>query len=90
MITSAEDLFREMNWTTEPTSATKEVQRTLMLDLKPEEQQIVDALSKVESIQLNILAVQLNMPVSRLSGTLFELELNGIVRCKPGGMYSVV
>jgi DNA processing protein len=79
-----------MNWTTEPTSATKEVQRTLMLDLKPEEQQIVDALSKVESIQLNILAVQLNMPVSRLSGALFELELNGIVRCKPGGMYSVV
>jgi DNA processing protein len=91
LITSAEDVFREMNWKnllkTPPKQA---IQRTILLDLNPEEQNVVDILSKAESMQLNILAIELNLPISKLSLVLFELELKGIIRCKPGGMYSLL
>jgi DNA processing protein len=89
LITSAADIFEEMNWTAKSENAKKEVQRTILLDLKPDEQQIVDLLAKAENMQLNVLAIELNWPVSKLSSTLFELEMNGTVRCKPGGMYSL-
>ena len=41
-------------------------------------------------VQLNTLCIELNMPVSQLSPLLFELEMKGIVRCMPGGMYRLL
>jgi len=88
LVTSAQDIFREMNWSDSPeTGRTQAVQRTLFPELDPEEQKVVDVLSKAGSMQLNLLAIELDLPVSRLSVLLFELEMNGMVRCKPGGMY---
>jgi len=79
-----------MNWCDSPeTGRAQAVQRTLFPDLNPEEQKVVDILSKAGSMQLNLLAIELDLPVSRLSVLLFELEMNGMVRCKPGGMYSL-
>jgi len=91
LITSAQDIFREMNWS-DPPEATRPqaVQRTLFPELNPEEQRVMDILSKAQSMQLNLLAIELDLPVNRLSVILFELEMNGLVRCKPGGMYSLV
>jgi DNA processing protein len=90
LITSAQDIFHEMNWSDPPeTGRVQAVQRILFPELNPEEQKVMDILSKAGSIQLNLLAIELDLPVSRLSVVLFELEMNGLVRCKPGGMYSL-
>jgi len=90
LITSAQDIFREMNWSDPPEVGQKQaVQRILFPELNPEEQSVVDILAKAGSMQLNLLAIELDLPVSRLSVILFELEMNGLVRCKPGGMYSL-
>ena len=90
LITSAQDIFSEMNWCDSPeTGRAQAVQRTLFPDLNPEEQKVVDILLKAGSMQLNLLAIELDLPVSRLSVLLFELEMSGMVRCKPGGMYSL-
>jgi len=90
LVTSAQDIFREMNWSDPPEPVRLQaVQRTLFPELNPEEQKVVDILSKAGSMQLNLLAIELDLPVSRLSVVLFELEMNGLVRCKPGGMYSL-
>jgi DNA processing protein len=91
LVTSAEDIFREMNWSDPPEPVrTQAVQRILFPELNPEEQRVMDILSKAGSMQLNLLAIELDLPVSRLSVILFELEMNGLVRCKPGGMYSLL
>lgn len=91
LITSADDIFREMNWCNSPEPAkTQAVQRILFPELSAEEQKLMEALSKAGSMQLNLLAIELDLPVSRLSVILFELEMNGLVRCKPGGMYSLL
>jgi len=88
LVTSAQDIFLEMNWCNPPeTAQTKTVQKILFPELNPEEQKVVDILSKAGSMQLNLLAIELDLPVSRLSVILFDLEMNGLVRCKPGGIY---
>ena len=90
LVTSADDIFREMNWSDPPESVRMQaVQRILFPELNPEEQRVMDILSKAGSIQMNLLAIELDLSVSRLSVILFELEMNGLVRCKPGGMYSL-
>jgi DNA processing protein len=91
LITSAEDIFREMNWSNQPKVCKSQgIQQNLFPELNPEEQSVVAILSKAGNIQLNLLAIELNIPVSRLSVLLFEMEMNGIIRCKPGGMYSLL
>ncbi|GHU62610.1 DNA processing protein DprA [Bacteroidia bacterium] len=90
LITSAEDIFKEMNWINPEKKQPQAIQRTILLDLNPDEQIVVDALSKNENMQLNMISIRLNMPVSKLSAILFELEMNGFVRCKPGGIYELV
>jgi DNA processing protein len=90
LITSAQDIFQEMNWSDPPeTGRIHAVQRILFPELNPDEQKVMDVLSKAGSMQLNLLAIELDLPVSRLSVILFELEMNGMLRCKPGGMYSL-
>ena len=91
LVTSADDIFREMNWNNPPEPVRiQAVQRNLFPELNPEEQGVVDILSKAGNMQLNLLAIELDLPVSRLSVVLFDLEMNGLVRCKPGGMYSLL
>jgi len=91
LVTSADDIFREMNWSDLPKSErTPTIQRILFPELDPEEQKVMEVLSKAGSMQLNLLAIELDLPVSRLSVILFELEMKGLVRCKPGGMYSLL
>jgi DNA processing protein len=91
LVTSARDIFREMNWDIQtPTVVRQTVQRNLFADLTQEEKTVTDLLSKAENMQLNVLAIELNWPISKLSGILFELEMKGIVRCKPGGIYTLV
>jgi len=90
LVTSADDVFREMNWSDPPEPVRKQtIQRVLFPELNPEEQRVIEVLSKAGSMQLNLLAIELDLPVSRLSVILFDLEMNGMIRCKPGGMYSL-
>jgi DNA processing protein len=90
LITSAEDLINEMNWgETQKKPEPKTVLRNIFENLNEDETRIAQLLSKTTAMQLNLLAIELDMPVSRLSNMLFELEMKGVVRCKPGGMYSV-
>ena len=88
LVTSAEDIFREMNWCNPPEPVRPQaIQRALFPELNPEEQKVMEILSKAGSMQLNLLAIELDLPVSQLSVLLFELEMKGMLRCKPGGMY---
>ena len=91
LVTSAADIFQEMNWHNPPEAGKiQAIQRVLFPELNPEEQKVMEILSKVGSMQLNLLAIELDLPVNRLSVILFELEMNGLIRCKAGGMYSLL
>ncbi|MDR0769560.1 MAG: DNA-processing protein DprA [Dysgonamonadaceae bacterium] len=91
LVTSALDVFSEMNWDVQPKAAAgQSVQRNLFIELNPDEKMVTNLLSKAKNIQLNILTIELNWPVSKLSNVLFELEMKGMICCKPGGLYALI
>ncbi len=90
LITCAEDLANAMGWESEPQrkkSLSDGIQQELFPTLSEEEQRIVHALQHVDSRQINVLSVETNIPIGRLTSLLFTLEMQGIVRMLNGGMY---
>jgi len=90
LITCADDIFREMCWNKGEGHKPQMVQRSIFIDLTPDEQSVVDLLSKAENMQLNMLGIELNLPVAKLAALLFELEMKGAIRCMPGGLYRLI
>lgn len=91
LLLSAEDLVKAMGWNSASHSVKVEsVQRSLFLDLSVEEQKIVDLLEKQGDLQINALVVGTDIPVHKMSGLLFELEMKGVIRVLAGGMYQLL
>ena len=52
---------------------------------------MVDLLRKrPDGLQINTLVVNTNIPVNRMSGLLFELEMKGVLRALAGGIYRLL
>ena len=91
LIESAEDIIQFMNWEKQETKNPGSIQTTLFLDLTEEEQSIVTMLRQFsDGLQLNELAIKLEIPISRISSMLLEMEFKGVVRCLPGNLYRIV
>lgn len=89
LITSAADLAKALNWAVKEESA-KPVQRELFPELTDEQRRICQHLQGSEGVALNRLAIDLNIPVQQLTASLFDLEMSGVVRLLPGGLYRLV
>ena len=90
LITCAEDFVKAMGWETEcklRKQMNEGLQQELFPDLTKEEQRIVKALAGTDSKQMNILAVDTALPISKLTSLLFGLEMKGVVRLLSGGCY---
>lgn len=90
LITSAQDLVEMMGWETEAerrSALARGIQPELFPELSPEEQQVAQALQGSDKCHLNQLSLHTDLPISCLSGILFGLEMKGIVKMLPGGMY---
>lgn len=90
LYSSAEDFIHDMGWSTqqEKTEALKKgIQTELFPNLKPEEQAIIDQLKDNDGKQINQIAQAVGQPVQDVSGTLFSLEMQGLVKPLPGGIY---
>jgi DNA processing protein len=93
LITCAEDFVKAMGWETEVQihqQLSQGLQQELFPDLSEEEQRIVNALTGTDSKQINILAVDTNIPIGKLTSLLFNLEMKGVVRLLSGGCYRLV
>ena len=90
LITCAEDFVQAMGWEKEVQihqQLSQGLQQELFPDLTEEEQRIVKALTGADSKQINVLAIDTVIPISRLTSLLFNLEMKGIVRLLSGGCY---
>lgn len=91
LLLSAEDLVKAMNWSPAKESAKPEViQRNLFPQLSEEEERIVHILTRLGDLHINTLVVETNIPINRLTGLLFELELKGVVKALVGGVYHLL
>lgn len=93
LITCAADFTHAMGWDDDArlnTAKQKGIERQLFPDLSPQEQRVVDALNKTNDLQINMLAVQANIPIQQLTALLFTLEMKGVLRMMAGGVYHLM
>lgn len=91
LILSAEDFVNAMGWNLSSTPSSKTIQRELFPDLNEEEKNIVQVLQRnPDGMQINILVVETNIHINRMSALLFELEMKGVVRALAGGVYRLL
>lgn len=89
LLQDPEGLYNQMGWTKDNKS-NKPIQRELFVSLTEDEERIFKVLNNGESKQVNMISLELNVPVADLFFTLLELEMKGIVKALPGGMYRLV
>ena len=93
LITSAADFVKDMGWQDDATlmrAKQQGIERSLFPELSPEEQLIVDILSKTNDLQINLISVKTNIDISRLTSLLFTMEMKGIIKTLAGGMYHLL
>lgn len=87
LLTSAADLIYLLNWELEQTKPV--VQKQLFVDLNAEERVVFSFLEKGKE-QLDIISLQCNLPIFKLTSILFNMEMKGVVRPLPGKQYELI
>jgi DNA processing protein len=89
LMTSAADLVYILNWELE-TKETRPVQKQLFVDLDYDEQKVYDYLQKNGKQLLDIIALECDFQIFRISTLLLNMELKGVVRPLPGKLFEAV
>ena len=93
LISNADDFVKSMNWDDDVKLQLAQqvgIERQLFPDLSTEERQVVSALKKHNDLQINMLSVQADIPIAHLTAILFSLEMKGVLKALPGGMYHLL
>lgn len=89
LLTSAADLVYILNWEL-PKRNLKPVQKQLFIALEPDEEKIYDYLIAVGKQVLDVIALECGFPIFKISSTLLNMELKGVVRPLPGKMFEAI
>lgn len=87
LITSVEDLYKGMNWNL---PGKKSNYRQQTLPISADEEKILKFIMEHKECGLDFICESLNLSISKVSALLFQLELNGLVRCLPGKRYCLI
>ncbi|WP_343584605.1 DNA-processing protein DprA [Flavobacterium sp.] len=88
VLTSAADLIYMLNWDIKENP--KSIQKQLFVELEADEQKIYDFLQKAGKELLDIIAIECEIPIFKLSGILINMELKGVIRPLPGKLFEVI
>jgi DNA processing protein len=89
LMTSAADLVYILNWELE-TKTTKPVQKQLFVSLDGDEKKIYDYLQQNGKQILDIVALECDFPIFRISSILLNMELKGVIRPLPGKLFEAI
>ncbi|MDD2475472.1 MAG: DNA-processing protein DprA [Dysgonamonadaceae bacterium] len=88
LMQDVKDFVNHMGW--DESAKPQPKQKELFLQLTETEERVFNALNDNNSIHVNMLAIDLNIPVSELFFTLLELEMKNVVKPLPGGVYKLL
>ena len=88
LLTSAADIVYILNWDIEEKSKT--IQKQLFVTLENDEQKIYDYLMKSGKEILDIIALECDFPIYKISGMLLNMELKGVIRPLPGKLFEAI
>lgn len=87
LLLNAQDFVQAMNWESRRPTA---VQRSLFVELTPDEERIVNVLKKHDALHVNQLLAQCGLPIQQLHALLLELELKGVIKALVGSQYHLL
>lgn len=87
LISSAKDLVMSLCWDADAKMISSQ-QASLPFADKPDHP-VIRLLKEKGEFHVNQLATEMNLPIHKLTPTLFELELEGHIRALPGGIYKL-
>lgn len=88
LIETADDVEFLLGW--EPANIQKPPKQIVLFsELTDDEQKIVDYLKTVPQESIDLICIKTQMPVSKVSSLLLNLEFAGVVKSKPGKIYSL-
>lgn len=88
LVESARDIEYIMGWS--GSDYQKPKQRKLFLELSPEEEIIVEALRERGTMAIDDLILKTKMGSTKMASSLLNLEFEGVIRCMPGKVYSLI
>lgn len=88
LITSAADLIYQLNW--QPEEIFKPVQKQLFVELTDEERIVWRLLSDRGKEELDLIALNCNLPTYKTASLLLNMELKGVVRPLPGKLFELI
>ncbi len=90
LLLSSEYFFHQMGWEKESSQKKKSPkQQNLFITFTNKEQVIIDILNKKDSIHIDQLSRELNIPAYTLFSTLLELEMKGAIKNLPGNLFAL-
>ncbi len=85
LLQSPDNFLTMMNWKMEV--GKKDIQKTLFPNLSETQTKITDILSSDRAIQIDVISIKTELPISQLNAELFYLEMNGVIQSLPGKKY---
>ncbi len=91
LLEKVEDIEYLLGWEPESEINKKEIQRNLFVELDDEEKYIVDILkASSKELPIDTICLKAQMPTSKVSPILLELEFKGILKTLPGKTYKLI
>ncbi|MDF0714727.1 DNA-processing protein DprA [Muricauda sp. 334s03] len=90
LLTSAAELIYLLGWEIEEEKKEKMVQKQLFVELDETEQSIYSYLQLNGKQLLDTVALECNLPIFKVSSTLLNMEMKGVIRPLPGKMFEAV
>ncbi len=89
MLTTALDVPYILNWKLEDDKKPV-IQKQLFVELDETEKVIYNYLKENDKQQLDIIAINCNMPIFKIASVLLTMELKGVIRPLPGKLFEVI
>lgn len=89
LLNSAADLIYILNWDLADKKV-KPIQKQLFVSLTDEEQKIYDYLQNKEQEFMDVIALDCDFPIFKISSLLLNMELKGVIRPLPGKLFEAV
>ncbi|MBU2948206.1 DNA-processing protein DprA [Zobellia uliginosa] len=89
MLTSAADLIYLLGWDINK-KETPIIQKQLFVELEPAEQSIYDYLQQNGKQLLDSIALECKLPIFKVSSTLLNMEMKGVIRPLPGKLFESI
>ena len=89
LLNSVADLIYILNWDLDQ-KVSKPIQKQLFVSLTEEEQKIYDYLQNKDQELMDIIALDCNFPIFKISSLLLNMELKGVIRPLPGKLFEAV